>query len=413
MSGVSFKISTKNLAMCLIILMFIAHARFFYLIDVSIDRRIIQSLCAIFAFFAYTPGGIRSIRPANKIVYSFLFLAIVQLIASGFIYNQSIEVVTKLFLEYGVLFSVFPIVWYALDRKKGIETIENIVIIIGALMATFLVVEGLILQPIGYSFLGIDFGVRLGGIRYINSTEPILFASALSLTMLLKRKHMIRKTIVYIYSMIICIMELLLISKTRAILIMLFITIIAVVWARGYYTKGNVTAKRTLIFIGLTAFVIWIINTSIFSEYFTDYLQTQDTQYDTVAIRSNEIAYALGLLGRNPFTTLFGTGFVSEYSSALSYQGTSLKGVRTDLGAIGFINEFGVFGAIWLIGILVYATRTLITAIRLRKDALDLVAVYMIFVLGLPTLFLFNGERMPYFPLFLSIVIFHDIASNH
>ena len=81
--------------------------------------------------------------------------------------------------DYLVIVAAIPI--YLISKyENSIEWIEEPIIFIGTIVATLLTVQGLILKPMGISLIDVQFGTRMGGIRYINTTEPILFCAVLA-----------------------------------------------------------------------------------------------------------------------------------------------------------------------------------------------------------------------------------------
>lgn len=382
----------------------LVQARYCYLIKISLNRRTLMTYLAIGALI-FSLGKIIKIKNF-EMIWLFIGSWLMTLFYSIIKYDNSMYEIFMNGFDYLVIVAAIPI--YLISKyENSIEWIEEPIIFIGTIVATLLTVQGLILKPMGISLIDVQFGTRMGGIRYINTTEPILFCAVLAFAKLLKKNKKIFDVIRCTFAVLISIVELVFISKTRALLLILFISMIVILWTSKVTSNIKELFRKTFVAILICVCVVGGVNTKIADAYFADYKSTLNTQYDTVSIRSAETEYAFETLRENLVTTLVGTGFIPERNNTLSFRGSSMKGLRTDLGVVGFINEFGVLGMLWLVLVIVQATLVLIRNSKSIENRANYVGLYSVFILGFPTLFLFNGERMAYFPIWLGIMMYY------
>lgn len=404
------KFKIRNLIFLLLCLVYIVHARWFYVLDISLNRkRAIAIISIVSLLFCIQFIKKRDFKLVNKIVIPFLFLFFIQMIISLIRYNQSLAVTYDIASDYIVILILYPLVWFAKD-KHSLEKIKKMIIVIGIIVGGILALQTLVFEPMGIKLINLGYGQRLGGLRYVNSSEPIMVSALFSLSYLIGQKCKFKERVLYVVSILVACIELFLVSKTKGVLVIFLVTAVIIIWFNHAENDKHIVVKRAISAITIITGMVWLFNTKLVSFYYQEYNELQNTQYDTVSIRFDELDHAIKTLTNSPIDTVFGTGFISSENSKYSYivNGVSSGSFsRTDIGVIGFIHEFGILGAIWLLSILIYSTRVLFLCYKKQKNALDYVAMYVIFVLGMGTLFLFNGERLPYFPLFLLLVVFY------
>lgn len=392
-----------------VVLMLIVHARYFYLVEGSFNRTLLMAYFAI-ASVLFSWPYIRSFKEI-KVILEFIAVWGVTLIATIVSYNNTISDIYPEAIECLSILAAIS-VYVISKRENSILWIENVIILIGTIIATILVIQGLVLSPRGILIFKLQYSIRLGGIRYVNSTEPILFAAIFAMTRLLENKKEKTRVIKYGYILVISTIELVFVAKTRTLIIMYFVSLIVMVWNAKNSSSKMEFIRKTLFVVLICIGIVWALNTNIAKAYFDEYSTSINTQYDTVSIRHDESNYAISLLKKNPIITLAGTGFISDRNTELNYAGSTLKGIRTDIGLLGFVNEFGILGFIWFIVLFMNVTKSLLKWKGKQRDRVNFIGLYSILVMGIPTLFLFNGERLIYFPIWLGIMMFYNYKNS-
>lgn len=407
----NLKVKYLTLGKLCIFLMLIIHARCFYLFSFTYSRTLLMSYCAIISVLCC--GLYLKIKNNKecKVIVLFCCILVASLLYSLIRYNITIENVSDMYTDVMEYFTILAAVSVYLISKEenGVEWIEKAIICIGTSVATILTLQCLVLAPMGIAIFDIQYSMRLGGIRFVNSTEPILFGAIFALSRILnKNKKNIWKFVLYWYALLIATTELVFVAKTRALLIVYFITIIIMLWnARVVSNKKEIIRKTTVIIL-ICVGVIWVFNTDIAKAYFNEYTTSLNTQYDTMSIRREEAQYALKLLLEDPVSTFIGTGFAPDDIITLNLTDNSLKELRTDIGILGFVNQFGIVGLFWISAVFIMITKLLYENHKYNICRIDCVGLYSLFLLSLPTLFLFNGERLAYFPIWLGIMMFYS-----
>ena len=394
-----------------IIAMLVVHARYFYLIDISYNRTLLMAYFAIASVFFCGISLKKSKVKEMGILYGFIIIWMLSFAYSLLNYNCSVGSIYEQVIEFLSIFAAIAV--YIISKKEdSVQWIENIIVCIGTIVATIVVIQGLLLTPRGITIFHIQYSIRLEGIRFVNSTEPIMFAAIFTLADILTARQSLKGYIIKIYILVVSTIELVFIAKTRALLIIYFITIVIMIWSKKSSATKKEIVRKTVAAILICGAVIGALNTNISKAYFNEYIESLNTQYDTVSIRNEEVKYAIELLGQNPVTAVLGTGFVPETNETLNYSRNTIKGLRTDIGVVGFINQFGVLGLIWILLIIINATKVLLKNLKETVRKVDYIGLYSIFILGMPTLFLFNGERLVYFPIWLGIMLYYKYSGE-
>ena len=212
------KLRYSTIAKWCIILMLIIHARYFYLLEIGLNRTILMSIFS-FISFLFSYRYLNDDTNNLGLIWSFIGIWLIALLYSIVSYNFGFENILLEAVEYLSIFAAISVYLISV-RENNVSWIENVIIVIGGIMATLLTVQGLVLLPRGISIFDIQFSVRLEGIRYVNSTEPIFFGSILAMAKLLHCKRTPFSLIKYGYVLIISTIELVFIAKTRALIIM-------------------------------------------------------------------------------------------------------------------------------------------------------------------------------------------------
>ncbi len=401
------KVRVSAILYVLIALVYIVHARWLYLLDISWNRGILISILSMLAFFLYIIL-VRRKSPSivNKITVSFMLMLCLQVLLSWVRYGQSFGDTLINASEFFILLLIYPMCFYVTDRAS-LERLENLIIVIGMSVAALLTIQTLVLEPVGLKLINVSYARRMGGLRYVNSTEPIVFGAVLSIARLLRKRTRFLEKCMLISSIVLGSIELLLVNKTKASIFTYLICILCFLFFKFSHKDRKNPWKKIIILLIAIVGLYMFLNSEIVSMYIYDYIAAKNTQYDTLSIRMKEMNHAMETLKFSWDTLLFGTGFiVSDSSFSYIVNGTAYNPFsRTDIGIFGFIHQFGLVGAFWLLYVCWYAAQAAISSWKNRQDKYEFWGVFTIFIMGLPTIFLFNGERLPYFPLFLLYVV--------
>lgn len=396
------KTKMTSIVFLLISLVYVIQARWLYLLDIAWDRNVLIIIITLVAVFFSFVGKRKHIPTVNRLVVSFMIMMLFQIMLSWGKYNQSLGATVDNASEYLVLLLIYPMC-YCITNPYDLEKLENVIIGIGLVVSVFLLLQTLVFQPVGIHFISLNYSQRLGSLRYLNTSEPILFGAVLACARLMRKKTSFLGKSVLLLTVILAGTELVLVNMTKAAIFSYIACLALLIYIRITSRNSSNLARKTAVLVVSLIGVYIVLNSGIVDLYLSDYSAAKNTQYDTVTIRQNEIEYAIETLCTDGLTAIVGTGFVAEDSpSSYIVNGTaSVPFSRTDIGALGFIHQFGFLGAVWILWLLWTLLKTAIYAWKNRENMYELFGIMAIFVMGLPTIFLFNGERMAYFPFFL------------
>ena len=111
---------------------------------------------------------------------------------------------------------------------------------------------------------------------------------------------------------------------------------------------------------------------------------------------------------------IFGRGMVYDQNTRYLYVlfGPSGNFNRSDIGALGFVDKFGLIGFMWYISVIVICFNSYYKSRKCGDHPLDLLALLLYFILGSATLCMMDSERNIMFPIliFASVVYRQNIS---
>lgn len=281
----------------------------------------------------------------NKKKYQFgriIIFSFVMVVYSSFqsymLHGQSLKqgILPQRFMIGGFLL-YFVLMRYMNNKKYGMESIEKIFLAIGYLELVFYIIQYLLINKL--LFLQITYTNRLGGIRMNLGAIGIPYVIFYSLNRLFENKE---KSWKWIVSLIAGFFYVIVITKTRIVLIAYIIAIIGgfLIWKKG----GR---KKFIIFFILIAFIIYLTQTDLFA-YLTEGIKGADLSAQT---RQLGREYYLAKIIKHP---ILGCGYINtNNAAAVTYAGvySISTGIIAwvDLGIYGLTFFFGLVGFIWFI----------------------------------------------------------------
>lgn len=97
------------------------------------------------------------------------------------------------------------------------------------------------------------------------------------------------------------------------------------------------------------------------------------------------------------------SGMVYDQNVSYLYvlSGPAGKFNRADVGALGFIDEFGFLGLVWYVSVIVICSRSYYKAKVNGDNAQDLLVLLLYFIFGSGTLCMMDSERNIMFPILM------------
>lgn len=378
----------------------------FSIVPLNVDRiNVITIVLAAGILLTGSYHRINSKQPECLFLFCFFALFFVQVIFSSIRYSQSIF--DSLFAEkYYFILLLYYILSKVFISNRDYTTVIDMLVIVGCISAVLYNLQVLVLHDMGIEFMIIEYGKRLDGVRVVNGTNTIEFASFLAAGMLLNKTEKSNgKRLLYIFTLVSTFIYVVFVAKTRMMLLIFALTLGFLVIFRSVASSRTVLAKRFGAFLAISVLFCYLYNTNYVRKLVSDFNVTSVS----VGLRMQEIMMYTNQLLQDPISFLIGTGMIHDTNHAyyLSVLGPNGIGGRTDVGLIGFIHQFGLMGLILYIWFLVIMIRT-ISSLRAKEiPCLELVAFTVVFILGSGTLCMFNRGRIIGIPLMLYMVSYY------
>lgn len=332
-------------------------------------------------------------RNFKKISYAFLVVVLISLFVSSIIYDQSLKIsfVNSHYYFMILLYVLWP---YIFDENNLFSFFIKMFITVSTILSILLIFQILLLR---YNSIFLNFDATsltldyktIGGIPRI--AIPADFISFGILLNIFELVHKNTKVIfLNVISILISLIYIILISQTRAYMIL---DVIIVVYGMLILLTGG--KKSGLIIGGATVFGLLIFNINAIIDklgFFTG-LRSDSTQK-----RFEEMSYYLSHFKDN---VLLGLGFPDDSAHYVLNHGSLLIGQSSyyldDVGMIGFISVFGIVG---IVIALIFIIKLIKLLIKTKYDnMLILISIYI--AITSITLFMLNSQRIFYFSVLL------------
>jgi len=411
------KIKVKSLIFFpILFVIFFAFNNWFYIIDFGIDRvnvMIISSVLGIIAFGSYTE--LTKKKPENLFICIFFLLVLFEAFYSTIRYSQSF--IDSLMADkfYLVILLYFVLVTVCKTETEK-DNLENIFIFFGLVVSILIDYQVLVLYPSGQEMLTtLEYWKRGDGIRVTASSHFIEFSMLIAFSKLLSikrdnKKHIINKwNLVYLLMTIFGMINLLSVSKTRMSILIVFSIIGLMIIFKEKITQKKQFVFRFIILLAVIILAYYYLNFSFISSMFDD----SDYNAISYSTRVEEANLYISHLLSNPVNFFFGMGMIHDSNTGFYYSilGANGAGGRTDVGILGFAHEFGFIGLMLYIWIIVRGFKIIRLCRNHNKNCMDLMALWLYFILGSSTLCMFNRGRIIAIPLLL--YLYHFYSENN
>ena len=186
----------------------------------------------------------------------------------------------------------------------------------------------------------------------------------------------------------------------------MYIAILSIVMLLSYLVVSKRSKIVKGILVVLLLIILFIIGAQTVSEYVSELVGN-----NTVLYRLDGINYYMHQLIQHP---VLGMGLIGTSNSSLStlLYGPLLRYFRTDVGFVGFINCFGIFGGIWYLSYVYYCLRmTLKSRSIISIKLYEYIFSFGIFItLSSINLFPLDGYRLLFFS--ISMILIYLIEIN-
>lgn len=281
-------------------------------------------------------------------------------------------------------------------ERDGIEYLIYVIIITSIICSCIAILAYVLLDTTGNNFFNLDVEnysfYRYNKPHFMIGAMIVVPATLFSWILRLNKN----KDYLTVLSLILGLFHIIIIGKTRTLIAFTLITMIIVYI---YITKKSKNFKIVVMVACVFVYLILEKNMLIesISVLFTD---------NSVTFRLNAIEFYLDQVAKHP---LFGMGFIGRSNESLKHllYGPKNQYYRTDVGFVGFMNEFGLVGAIWFINLVIYACRVVKRVLKnngLKNDAMFAWVFLIFIVISSINLFSVDPFRIIYLPLILVLL---------
>lgn len=317
----------------------------FYTVDFSMICLLFFSLVYVVAVDIKKTSILYVHGTYTVILFLLVILSLIEFIMSRIRYGQPLMASFKDFIYYTATFIVYMA--FIIDRndRVSVKTLADYLVkfsIATSIISLFLYYAYTYLHKNIINLNDTDSGnFRNGTIRFTIGATVIVLGMIISMTRAIQRQV----SRIDIVNIILGVINLLLVSKTRTIIAYIFV-IICINAAFGKRTNGVV---RFLSVLGLIFSVIYLISQGV--TLITTSVNDLVNSDIGVRHRIYTIDFYWKQFVGSPW---WGMGFISgdkAYPNWDLASGDGKRGTfyRDDVGIIGTLNEFGMIGAIWMI----------------------------------------------------------------
>ena len=331
-------------------------------------------------------------------VQFFFFLTITETVVSILHYceyQSLLSTIKKALFPFAVVLLFFSLKEIA--GTLGISYIINVIIKISFVCSFVAIIAYILLDRSGNNFFNLDVNnysfYRYDKPHFMIGAMIAIPGTIFAWIKCIKIKNH-RKTI-DIFTLILGLVHIIYIGKTRTLIAYLIITMLII------FIYSNKKTKNIKLF-SISILILFILFGKI--DTFKN-LFTKLSLDNSVTYRLNGIKFYLDQLGRHP---LLGMGFISggnPVTKILLY-GPNNQYYRTDVGFIGFVNEFGTVGGIWFVTLMLYACKLIKKSnIMIPNETVIYTWGFLIFlILSSISLFSIDPFRIIYMPLLLTLL---------
>lgn len=336
----------------------------------------------------------------------FLLITIMEIFFSYMRYGEVQSFVST--IREAIIPLAIVVTFFSLKRiveREGVEYLIQVMIIIAVICSCVAIIAYVLLDTTGNIFFNLDVNnysfYRYNKPHFMIGAMIVVPATLFSWILVLNRN----REFLTILELVLGLFHIIFIGKTRTLIAFTLITMIIVY---TYITKKSKNFKIAI--ICTCVIIFFILQGSMLIEtislLFTD---------NSVTFRLNAIEFYLAQVVKHP---LFGMGFIGSTNEALKtlLYGPKNQFYRTDVGFVGFINEFGLAGAVWFISLVFYACRVVKRALKadgLKNDAMFAWVFLIYIVISSINLFSVDGFRIIYTPLLLLLLRNLEVSNKN
>lgn len=334
----------------------------------------------------------------ESFVQFFLILAILETIVSLIHYckYQSLfDTIKKAVLPFAIVALFYSL--REIANTSGILYIINVIIKVSFICSVVAITAYLLLETSGNNFFNLDINnysfYRYNKPHFMIGSMITIPGTIFAWQKCIKCKN--NRKIIDILTLVLGLIHIIYIGKTRTLIAYLIMTMLIT-----FIYNNKRTRNIKLFFVSILMSFILLIKIDTFIILFTKLLLDNSVTY-----RLNGIKFYLNQLGKYP---LLGMGFINSnnpVTKVLLY-GPNNQYYRTDVGFIGFINEFGIIGGIWFVTLLFYAYKIMKKTNTINSNEIVIYTWGFLIFLILSSVSLFSVDpfRIFYMPLFLILL---------
>lgn len=384
----------------IIILLILSRGLLLTHLDYQKSNIIIAAICIVFLFFKSEylrkNGGVFRFE-----ILVFIILIIVEMCFSRIKYHQSVNYCIKAGFYYFAIL-LYYIITYKDKCNENIKYIKKWIINFSFVLSIILIVQYFIYNKFRITFIGIDLSraYRMGGVRIGEGAYFISIGIILTLSTILNRNknYSNKQFIYYVISFCLELFYIIFVSKTRAFLLVLGISMAMIIFS----CSGNLKMKMQVSVISLISVVV-ILNSNVFKNY----MDLSESESYSTNIRLEAINYYIDQVKENK---ILGTGLIYEKDNhdSLSYilHGEEGQYFKSDVGIIGMYNTFGICGLFWYIYIVLKFIKIIYKKKKRRVLSNNLESVGLLtYTIGTsPTLILLSPDLIVYIVLVMVFI---------
>ena len=371
------------------------------------NKRLVSVLVLVTAFFYVVIKKEKSFyqeisKFACKYICALIFFVLIEIVYTSLFFDlQPVYTTINQSLPFFIILLYFPLI-RKLVNDRGTKKIFNILNIVALINYLLAFMQAYIYMESGHIFLNYDFiwirngrprigfGVW-GGIMIIYNFYQGFFG-----------KDFRKKTIKYIFIFLFGIIVLFLYQQTRA-MTMAIILSMTTICLFGKKNMNKIIKSVAFIFIGS----IFILGTGYINRVVDSIFElTSESTYN----RTYAIEHYAQIFEKYPF---FGTGFTTEEHYFSMIRGSLGIAYIDDVGIIGIATSLGMVGVFFVV---VFVLRLSYIAYRLSlyrdPDASLFWACVVYLFATMPTLIIFNPQRIILVPILLSIFEYKYFEHN-
>lgn len=333
---------------------------------------------------------------ARTFTYLFLLIALVEIILSGLRYREyqsGFELIKESLVPITII--VLSFAWHKAANIVAVEYIIQVLEKVAIICSVMGIVAYVLLDKFSNNFLNLDITefsfYRYGKPHFMIGAMVVVPALLFSAVKIINKKADSLDYVCFIFGMV----HVVGIGKTRTLIVYIFITILIT-----YVFKTNRTSAVKIVVVIMAISVYITMEASILIQNARIMFEDNSLVY-----RLEAIEYYLKQLMNHP---LFGMGFISSGNVNLQslLSGIHHRFYRSDVGFIGFINQYGCIGGFWYICMIIYLFKVYKRNKYLGNNLTNkYLGTFLLFiVLSSTNLSAFDSFRIIYYPILFLLV---------